>query len=198
MADATLSAASPLMGAPVAGQGKQGDPVLTLEVCMTKLDAEAAGRFFFGEAESKRVDAKAVTTESGIQELLPLSSIDDFCFTPCGYSMNGIEEGKHSTIHITPEDGFSYASFEARGYAHDTTDLKELLANVLSIFKPGCVSVALHADGQVPAQLLGGRGTRGGVHWAFLRATGAAAPRSSSCWEAALLSSTPSRQRART
>lgn len=48
----------------------------------------------------------------GIQDLLPNSYIDDYVFEPCGYSMNGTEGKAFSTIHVTPEDGFSYASFE--------------------------------------------------------------------------------------
>ena len=37
-----------------------------------------------------------------------------FChrFEPCGYSMNGMDGAQASTIHITPELGFSYASVE--------------------------------------------------------------------------------------
>jgi S-adenosylmethionine decarboxylase len=31
--------------------------------------------------------------------------------------MNGVEGGTFSTVHITPEEGFSYASFEICGYA---------------------------------------------------------------------------------
>lgn len=33
-------------------------------------------------------------------------------FEPCGYSMNGMDGAQASTIHITPELGFSYASVE--------------------------------------------------------------------------------------
>ena len=35
----------------------------------------------------------------------PAAEIDDYVFEPCGYSMNGVEQGTFSTIHITPEDG---------------------------------------------------------------------------------------------
>ena len=45
------------------------------------------------------------------------ADIDDYVFEPCGYSMNGVEGGTFSTVHITPEQGFSYASFEICGYA---------------------------------------------------------------------------------
>lgn len=48
--------------------------------------------------------------------------IDDYVFEPCGYSMNGQQGGVFSTIHITPEDGFSYASFELCGYDPDAVD----------------------------------------------------------------------------
>jgi S-adenosylmethionine decarboxylase len=47
----------------------------------------------------------------------PPADIDDYVFEPCGYSMNGVEGGTFSTVHITPEEGFSYASFEICGYA---------------------------------------------------------------------------------
>lgn len=136
-----------------APQGQKGrDPVLTLEVCMTGLDPTAA-RIFFADAGVG--DAKAVTAQSGIGALLPGASIDDFSFSPCGYSMNGVEGPKHSTIHVTPEDGFSYASFEASGYSHDMTDLAALLGRVLAVFKPAKASVALHANGPAPASSVG-------------------------------------------
>ena len=47
----------------------------------------------------------------------PPADIDDYVFEPCGYSMNGVDGGTFSTVHITPEEGFSYASFELCGYA---------------------------------------------------------------------------------
>ena len=63
------------------------------------------------------VSAQHTTRSSGIQALLPGAAIDDYVFEPCGYSMNGVEGPTFSTIHITPELGFSYASFEVCGYA---------------------------------------------------------------------------------
>ena len=57
----------------------------------------------------------AVTTGSGIRALLPGAAIDDYVFEPCGYSMNGLEGALASSIHVTPEEGWSYASFELSG-----------------------------------------------------------------------------------
>jgi S-adenosylmethionine decarboxylase len=67
------------------------------------------------------------------------------CFN-CGYSMNAIEGAAISTIHVTPEDGFSYSSFEAAGYDFEDVNLSQLVERVLACFQPTEFSVALHTD----------------------------------------------------
>lgn len=118
------------------------EPVYTLEVCMTGLDKKRASVFH------KTVSScGAVMTEiSGIRKILPDSNICDYDFDPCGYSMNGIEGEAISTIHVTPEDGFSYASFEAVGYNFEVLNLKELVKRVLACFGPMEFSLALHTN----------------------------------------------------
>ncbi|KAA8547849.1 hypothetical protein F0562_004278 [Nyssa sinensis] len=118
------------------------DRVYTLEMCMTGLDTKRASVFYKGHASS----AAVMTEISGIRKILPDSEICDFEFDPCGYSMNAIEEDALSTIHVTPEDGFSYASFEAMGYDFKVVNLTHLLERVLACFKPTEFSIALHAD----------------------------------------------------
>ncbi|KAK4417533.1 S-adenosylmethionine decarboxylase proenzyme [Sesamum alatum] len=117
-------------------------PVYTLEMCMTNLDQKKASVFFKSQSDS----AAIMTEVSGIRKILPNSEICDFDFDPCGYSMNAIEGGAISTIHVTPEDGFSYASFEAVGYDFEQLDLTLLLERVLACFQPATFSVALHAS----------------------------------------------------
>ncbi|KAA8532799.1 hypothetical protein F0562_032832 [Nyssa sinensis] len=74
------------------------------------------------------------------------SEICDFQFDPCGYSMNAIEGAAISTIHVTPEDGFSYASLEAVGYDPKVVNLDQLVERVLVCFQPSDFSVSMHAD----------------------------------------------------
>lgn len=118
------------------------DPIYTVEMCMTGLDREMASVFYKDQSGS----ANAMTYNSGIRKILPDSNICDFDFEPCGYSMNAIEGAAVSTIHVTPEDGFSYASFEAVGYDPKVVKLDQLVERVLPCFQPNEFSVAVHAD----------------------------------------------------
>uniref|UniRef100_A0A7N0UNG5 adenosylmethionine decarboxylase n=1 Tax=Kalanchoe fedtschenkoi TaxID=63787 RepID=A0A7N0UNG5_KALFE len=92
----------------------------TLEMCMTGLDRESASVFYKSQSSS----AASMTSNSGIRGILPQSEICDF------------EELPVSTIHITPEDGFSYASFETVGYDPKEVNLSNQLERVLARFKP--------------------------------------------------------------
>ncbi|KAK7309949.1 hypothetical protein RJT34_07105 [Clitoria ternatea] len=116
--------------------------VYTLEMCMTGLDREKSLVFYKEQTGS----AASMTVNSDIRNILPESEICDFDFEPCGYSMNSIEGAAVSTIHVTPEDGFSYASFETVGYDLKAVNLKELVERVLTCFQPTEFSVAVHAD----------------------------------------------------
>ncbi|CAM6105047.1 unnamed protein product [Calypogeia fissa] len=120
------------------------DRTYTLEMCMTKLDVTKAGEFFNADGVKTGSD---MTAASGIGKLLPTSEICDFAFEPCGYSMNSIEGSAHSTIHVTPEADFSFASFETMGYGPKDVNIRELLRNVTSVFKPASFSLFLHVSG---------------------------------------------------
>ncbi|KAL9110735.1 MAG: hypothetical protein Q9227_004727 [Pyrenula ochraceoflavens] len=79
------------------------------------------------------------------------SRIDAYLFTPCGFSANGVvpapegSKGTHYfTVHVTPEPGSSYASFETNVPANQKgRETAEILDHVVSIFKPGRFSVTL-------------------------------------------------------
>jgi len=90
--------------------------------------------------------------------------IDDFLFDPCGYSMNGINDkvtslfppilfiflfdlfilqGEYMTIHITPENKFSYVSFETNVAL---SNYRKLINQVINTFKPGKFIVTIFAN----------------------------------------------------
>lgn len=119
--------------------------VVTLEMCMTKLNKQRASVFF---KKSEDYTAKDMTRLSGINKILPSFEICDFDFDPCGYSMNAIDGCALSTIHVTPEDGFSYASYEAMGFDADSTHFESLIKRVLRCFGPSEFSVAITYDGK--------------------------------------------------
>ena len=58
------------------------------------------------------MSSRATTEASGIADVFPNMDVDDYVFEPCGYSMNGLCGDEYSTVHITPEAGFSYCSVE--------------------------------------------------------------------------------------
>ncbi|XP_044487974.1 S-adenosylmethionine decarboxylase proenzyme [Mangifera indica] len=118
------------------------DPVYTLEMSMTGLHRERASVFYQTQSGS----VGTMTINSGIRKILPYSKICDFEFDPCGYSMNSIEGAAVSTIHVTPEDGFSYASFETVGYNLKEVNLGELVERVLACFQPNDFSISVHAE----------------------------------------------------
>ncbi|MED6168788.1 hypothetical protein PIB30_014306 [Stylosanthes scabra] len=175
----------------------EGGAIYGLEMCMTGLDKEKASVFF----KENTGPAAIMTEKSGIRKILPESEICDFEFDPCGYSMNAIEGSAVSTIHVTPEDGFSYASFEAVGYDYEKVSLPALVERVLACFEPSEFSVALHSDmhseklfekfpldidgyyyEERSKEVLGDGGAV--VFHSFVRADGSASPRSilRCCW----------------
>ncbi|KAJ8774918.1 hypothetical protein K2173_019922 [Erythroxylum novogranatense] len=169
----------------------------TLEMCMTGLDRSQASVFYKDYATS----AAMMTRNSGISKILPHSQICDFDFDPCGYSMNAIEGDAISTIHVTPEEGFSYASFEAAGYDFKVLNLTHLVERVLACFGPSEFSIAVHVntlDMELEAkcqlhlkeyfcdvrsyEMLGKAGSI--IYYDFLRTASPASPRSilKCCW----------------
>ncbi|KAF3790577.1 S-adenosylmethionine decarboxylase proenzyme [Nymphaea thermarum] len=123
-------------------------------MCMTNLDRERASVFY----KNFEGPAKSMTDASGIRSILPGFDINDFEFEPCGYSMNSIK-GKAlstihkalSTIHVTPEDGFSYASFEfvdaiGSKKIKNAAELEGLIDRVLECFGAEEFSLAIHCD----------------------------------------------------
>jgi S-adenosylmethionine decarboxylase len=109
----------------------------TLEILMHNLDRDVMSQFYKKEEVGDR------DKFPGMADFLPGSDTDEFNFTPCGYSMNGLNNESYYTIHITPEPHCSYVSFETN------TSLpcyRALVSHVLSTFKPGTATVILMTE----------------------------------------------------
>jgi len=119
------------------------EPVVTLEMCMTGLDKKKASVFFKTTADGYSLCAKEMTKLSGISDIIPEMEICDFDFEPCGYSMNAVHGPALSTIHVTPEDGFSYASYEVMGFNPGSFSYGDLVKRVLRCFGPTEFSVTV-------------------------------------------------------
>lgn len=122
---------------------KSSDGVVTIEMCMTGLDRKKAAVFY-----KTKGGAAEMTKLSGINEIIPSHVICDFEFDPCGYSMNGVDGSALSTVHVTPEDGFSYASYEAMGFDPASVRCEPLVKRVLNCFGPSEFSIAVTCDSQ--------------------------------------------------
>jgi len=90
--------------------------------------------------------SREMTVRSGIANICPGATIDDFAFSPCGYSMNAILHDTYSTIHVTPEPACSYASYETNAYLKN---YMPLVRNVLNVFKPSRFVLTMFGDESV-------------------------------------------------
>lgn len=79
-----------------------------MNVMMFDLDPLVSRLFYQKECPS----GKEMTLRAGIYGLCPGAEVDERAFDPCGYSMNAILHDTYSTIHVTPQEECSYASFE--------------------------------------------------------------------------------------
>jgi len=125
-----------------------------LNIMMFDIDEDVAQKFYYdqyearissGETEeeaTKRISLEQ-TKSAGIDALVPGATIDPRAFEPCGYSMNAILFRSYSTMHITPELGSSYASFETN---QKLTNYTSLISNVVRAFRPTRFVMTLMAD----------------------------------------------------
>ncbi|KAJ1661919.1 spermidine resistance protein [Coemansia sp. RSA 1813] len=130
----------------------------TVEILMTGLDPERMHTMYLGGASSEEgsCGGKAVERASGIANIYPSSASDSFLFTPCGFSLNGLQGDGYYTIHVTPEPHCSYASFETNVADDDAMDLnspdgiKNLVDKVTRVFGPRQVTVTVFKARSVP------------------------------------------------
>lgn len=105
----------------------QGD--VTLEVLMYGL--QGAPREIFNQRGHTSESLRRCT---GVDQILPDFTVDDFVFEPFGYSLNAVKGSEYYTIHVTPQDCSSYVSFETN--AKIDQNYLPVLNNVINVFNP--------------------------------------------------------------
>ena len=88
---------------------------------------------------------------TGLDRLYPDMQKDSYRFEPYGYSLNGIRGDRYFTIHVTPQDRGSYASFESNVLE---TSYLAVVASVTAIFRPARFSAALTSSMDAPCTKL--------------------------------------------
>ena len=110
----------------------------TLEILMHELTPQAPNIFKAGK------DKATLEQETGLRTVFEGFETDDWLFDPVGYSLNSIGENQYYTIHVTPERGFSYASFETNyRFSRIPGSLENTVNKVLSAFKPASFALVL-------------------------------------------------------
>lgn len=119
-------------------------PAATLQVGMHDLDPGAES--VFAVAAGDRCPSSAIDR---IKAQLPGMQLDQHFFEPCGYSLNAVAGGDYSTVHVTPQQTESYASFETN---RPGRDIGTLLGNLVEVFRPDRFSTLLttHEKGGQP------------------------------------------------
>lgn len=147
-------------------------PDHTLEILMSRLDPAACKSFYHpssGTSSTADIDSSHpshshalgahLSDSLGLSALLPSATIDSFLFEPCGFSSNAVQGDRYATIHVTPEEAYSYASFEtnlAFGPREEDKQLavggpeslQELVERVLEVFRPANLSITLFVSNE--------------------------------------------------
>ncbi len=118
----------------------------TLEVLMYGLQGKARSVF-----NTTGLDTKTIRLETGVDQIVPGFQVDDFAFSPIGYSLNAIQDDRFYTIHVTPQDESPYVSFETNLTEQNSSPelIQKTLQSVLAVFQPQSFDI-IYFDPQTP------------------------------------------------
>jgi len=126
----------------------------TLEILMSGLDQKRMKNFWRTEEEKREVmeieergdvyvkgpTEERVYEQTGLKAIFPQAQMDHYVFNPCGYSSNALLGEHYYSVHVTPEDICSYASFECNlplgNPLNQYNSYNELINKVLNVFNP--------------------------------------------------------------
>jgi len=123
----------------------------TVEILMHGLGEQVRRDFCITE----RPTTAEVREATAVDRIIPDFSLDDHLFQPNGYSLNAIRGDEYYAVHVTPEEGFSYASFETN-HRFDG-DVARLLGRLIGIFRPRAWDLILFDRAEGPIAVPGYR-----------------------------------------
>jgi S-adenosylmethionine decarboxylase len=131
----------------------------TLEILMTHLDTTIAQKFHLDVDDTTAIEGHThgsiVAENCGLTDIFPVDPhcggrLDGYSFAPCGFSANAViatpnnrfasaDSGHYFTVHVTPEQGYSYASFETNvpGDMFPGRATGDVVSRIVSGFCPG-------------------------------------------------------------
>lgn len=185
-----LNAVSPRAASPSPSRSPfPSRPDQTLEILMTQLSPAACKKFYHpsstpsdpvaytspllpSEAGDAHQLGSKLSDDLGLTAILPGATLDSFLFAPCGFSQNAVRGDRYATVHVTPEEAYSYASFECNfdfdnlGSGVGTEGarnanpfgLNGLIERVLDIFEPAKMSITLFVSDEDNTEHFAGGG----------------------------------------
>ena len=124
-------------------------PEADTQVSMTMYDMDpAVAKHFYSDKFLEGEDTVPIRAATGVETLVCDGwTVQDLQFEPCGYSINAIRGDAYQTMHITPEDHCSFASYETN---MPLANVEHQLDKVLRVFSPKRFSVLILADPECP------------------------------------------------
>jgi len=125
---------------------------------MTHLDITNAQKFHLDNPDTQEGHTRGslVAETCGLTDIYPVDPhcggrLDGYAFSPCGFSANAViatpdhgqgdtaDSGHYFTVHVTPEEGYSYASFETNvpGDMFPGRGTGDVVSRVVQGFQPG-------------------------------------------------------------
>ncbi len=122
----------------------------TIEILMHAIDERVAAQFTSAELSEDR----SLAVGLGIDGVLPGFDTSEHVFDPAGYSLNALRGQEYYTLHVTPEEMGSYASFETnRDFGSDLTGF---VGTIVELFQPRAFDVvAFLPQGEPKLKLTG-------------------------------------------
>jgi S-adenosylmethionine decarboxylase len=126
---------------------------------MTHLEPTNAQKFYLDDSlktsEEGHISGSIVAERCGLSTIYPVDPshggrLDGYSFAPCGFSANAVigapqqkTSGHYFTVHVTPEQGYSYASFETNvpEEMFPSRGTREVVSRVVKGFLPGRMSI---------------------------------------------------------